>query len=169
MCEILIDPKLIAFFVKFVYGQVTELREGSLFLFKMRLRVKNFSTEKRSFGQFLSDPSSNPGFGSGSETNCRPNPELFVSDPQHCVSGYGSSFSRIRIQLPKLIEIRIQLRKLMRIRIRNSGGRASCVRYLNAGVPDVRQVPLCVILEIIGHRDPEGALPPLQIVLVDHA
>ncbi len=41
--------------------------------------------------------------------------------------------------------------------------------YLNAGVPDVRQVPLCVILEIIGHRDPEGALPPLQIVLVDYA
>ncbi len=41
--------------------------------------------------------------------------------------------------------------------------------YLNAGVPDVRQVPLCVILEIIGHRDPEGPLPPLQIVLVDHA
>ncbi len=41
--------------------------------------------------------------------------------------------------------------------------------YLNSGVPDVRQVPFCVILEIIGHRDPEGALPPLQIVLVDHA
>ncbi len=39
MCEILIDRKVIAHFVR---SQVVELREGSLFIFKNELR-KNFS------------------------------------------------------------------------------------------------------------------------------
>ena len=41
------------------------------------------------------------------------------------------------------------------------------VSHLNARVAYVRQVPLCVILEIVGHGDPEGSLPTLQVVLVD--
>ena len=72
MCEILVDWKFIA---QFVRSQVTELT------LKMRL-LKNFSTKRGSFSQFLiririqdTDPDPNPGFESGVKTNCRPDPD----------------------------------------------------------------------------------------------
>ncbi len=63
MCEILLDWK-------FLLSQVTELRDGRLFMFEDEAAKKNFCTKRGSLGQFLIRIW-NPGFGSGSKSGIR--------------------------------------------------------------------------------------------------
>jgi hypothetical protein len=82
MCEILIDRK---FFAHFVRSQVTQLMEGSL----EDEAAYNLSAKKiRPVSDLYPDPGFGSGFesrsktGSGSETNFRPDPDP-KPDPQH--------------------------------------------------------------------------------------